>query len=744
MRRDGARGALAAVGIFLAAAMAGVAVTVAVSLTGGFDRAADRADLPDVIARFDRHDAADVLRRARALPNVEHAAVRFTVDHLPLAGNGHRSRNGSLDLVEPGRRGYAIASGRDVRDGRSDEVVVERGVSRAWHVRTGDTVEVGELPMRVVGVSLTPDNVAFPLATVPRFYASGPGIRKIFGRGEAPAARQLLLWVRDRSRLDVTLAQARATSAGLTGLRVLTRGGVRVLIDGAAGIVVALMAAISIVALGSAAIMLAASAQSAVRRRLPALGVLRAAGATRRELAGWEAGSAARRAALPALLGTAAGWLVVTGPVGGLLATLNQLAPGWSLVPWLAASCGVVVAVVAGASAWPAWRATRGAPAGLLRGAELSSASTGRGGAPSVALLGARVMAARRVRLALSATVVASAVSVVLLLLGLASLLSGLRDDPGSLGRRYQLTAQFPKERADEVARVPGVTAVAPRYAVEAVDSFRLGETVRVIAFTGDHTRFEAPALATGRRLRGPGEAEVGAGLADVLGLAPGSVLALQLPSGREARFRVSGVVRSLEGDGRVAYVAPTELLRAEPDLTPTLAIRVTSSAQTATVTRALQRLGAAPTPTGAATSSNGPLLSTLSSVLRAVAGVNGLVCLYAILAAVALVAGERRSLVALLRSAGARRRDVALVFGGATTLLIALAIPLALVTERFAVGPLVGHLAAGYASLQVIPSAAQIGIVVVALLVFDALASAITTRRALAAPIVAGLGEPE
>lgn len=744
MKRKRGRGALGFIGVFLAAAMAGVAVTVALSLSSGFDRTANRADLPDVTAQFDRHDAADVLRRARALPNVEQATVRFKVDHLPFASGGHRNRNGSLDLVVPGRRGYAIVSGRDVHDGASNEVVVEQGVSRAWHVGAGDSVEVGELAMRVVGVSLTPDNVAFPLASVPRFYASDPGIRKLFRAQQAPMATELLLWVHDRSRLDVTLAQARATSAGLGGLRILTRAGVRVLIDGAAGIVVALMASFSIVALGSAAIMLAASAQSAVRRRLPALGVLRAAGATRATLAGWEAASAARRAALPALLGTAAGWLAVTGPVASLLGTLNQVAPGWAVALWLAACCGVVLAVVSAASAWPAWRATRGAPASLLRGAELSSRQTGRGVAPSVALLGARAIAARRVRLGLSTAVVASAVSVVLLLLGLASLLSGLRDDPGSLGRRYQLTAEFPKERSDEVARIPGVVAVAPRYAVEAADSFRLGETVRVIAFPGDHTRFESPPLAAGRHLRGPGETEVGAGLADVLGLAPGSVLALQLPTGREARFRVSGVVRSLEGDGRVAYVRPPELLRAEPELTPALAIRLTNTGRTPTVTRALQRIGAVVTPTGAAASSNGSLLSTLSAVLRVVAGVNGLLCLYAIVAALALVGGERRGLVALLRSAGARRSDVALVFGGAAMLLVVLAIPVALLAERFAVGPLVAHLAASYASLQVIPSAVETATVVIGLLLLGGLASLLTTRRALGVPVVSGLREPE
>ena len=46
------RGRLAFVGVLLAAAMAGAAVTVAYGLATGFDRAARQADLPDVIVTF--------------------------------------------------------------------------------------------------------------------------------------------------------------------------------------------------------------------------------------------------------------------------------------------------------------------------------------------------------------------------------------------------------------------------------------------------------------------------------------------------------------------------------------------------------------------------------------------------------------------------------------------------------------------------------------------------------------------
>ena len=67
--------------------------------------------------------------------------------------------------------------------------------------------------------------------------------------------------------------------------------------------------------------------------------------------------------------------------------------------------------------------------------------------------------------------------------------------------------------------------------------------------------------------MRGPGEAEVGLGLADALGLRPGATLAVQLEGAGEVRFRVVGVVRALERDGRIAYVQPDRLLAADPAL---------------------------------------------------------------------------------------------------------------------------------------------------------------------------------
>jgi hypothetical protein len=203
----------------------------------------------------------------------------------------------------------------------------------------------------------------------------------------------------------------------------------------------------------------------------------------------------------------------------------------------------------------------------------------------------------------------------VLLLLALASALSALETDPGALGKRYELTASLPAARAGRVRVIPGVQAAAPRYEVQALDSFSLGETIDVVAYPGDHTVFEAPPLTAGRRLHGDDQAEVGAGLADALGLTPGSTLAIALPSGTELRLRVSGVVSSLDHDGRVAYLPAAALLHGDPGAPEQIAVRLTPGADPSRVSDALARLGAAPALATGATARGVPLVQTLRAI---------------------------------------------------------------------------------------------------------------------------------
>ena len=64
------------------------------------------------------------------------------------------------------------------------------------------------------------------------------------------------------------------------------------------------------------------------------------------------------------------------------------------------------------------------------------------------------------------------------------------------------------------------------------------------------------------------------------------------------------------------------------------------------------------------------------------------------------------------------------------------------MVLELVVFGPLVAHLAAGFAALPLAPTCGQVALVVGGLLALSALATALVARRVLREPVVAGLRE--
>jgi ABC-type lipoprotein release transport system permease subunit len=740
------RALLTASGIFAAGLVLGVALTVAYALSTGFDRAAARADLPTVVARFDDKNPGAVDAIVRTLPNLATAAYRYEQTGVRLSAHGRRLGQGVVQVVPDGRRGYAVVEGHDVH-GRDGGVVIERGLARAWGLRPGDRLRVGRLGlMTVVGVAVSPDNVAFPLAKTARVYVSEPALLRRLGAsaGDRFPVNMALLWARDGSRADVLVAAARQSAFGLRSLRFLTRDGIKALIGQAAGIVVALLVAFGVVATGLAGVLLAAGAQSEVQRALDRIGLQRALGAAPGAVVGVHAMRGALVAAPAAALGLLAGAAAGRAPTGRVLAALNELAPGTgALALLLGAVWAAAIALVALCSALPAWRAVRRPPAALLRGGDVATGGPRRGGSRGgLTALGARLVAARRLRFAAVVAVLGTAAGVVLLLLALATLLQRLRDDPATLGKRYQLTAQLPDYAVDAVQAIPGVQAAAPRFSLDAVSAASLGSPLKVIAYPGDHTRFEAPPLASGRRVRGPDEAEVGVGLADALGLRPGSTLVIQPAAPREVRFRVVGVVRALQDEGRVTFVRPDRLDAAGAALAGPMVLRLAPGADRARIARGLRELGARADPVRGATGDSGAFLGVLAGLLRIVAGAVGLVCLHALVSALALTARERRGAVATLRAAGADGRALRRLLGGAAAAVAVPALAVAVALEALVLAPLVARLAAGYADLPLGASAGQVALVAGGLLGLAGAAAWLAGRRLVADPIVAGLRE--
>jgi ABC-type lipoprotein release transport system permease subunit len=188
--------------------------------------------------------------------------------------------------------------------------------------------------------------------------------------------------------------------------------------------------------------------------------------------------------------------------------------------------------------------------------------------------------------------------------------------------------------------------------------------------------------------------------------------------------------------------VRPDRLLAAESGLRPSLAVRLEADADRAAVTAALSDLGAPPQRVGGASTRDARFLGVLAAVLRGVGLAVGLVCLYALVQALAITARERRGAVALLRAVGGDAPTVALVLAGAA---VAVALPAALAgiaLERVVFGPLVTRLAAGFAALPLSPSAGQIALVLGGMATLATLATALVARRAMRESVVAGLRE--
>jgi ABC-type antimicrobial peptide transport system permease subunit len=719
-------------------------VVVSYGLGTGFDRAARAASLPDIIVRFNNKSAADVSQRIRALPDIARFQLRFELTNVGIGFGSRRRDDAVAEVIDPGpRRGYAVVAGRNLSSVGS-EVLLERAFADSWGIRLGDTFYVRGLgPQRVVGFVEAPDNVGFPLA-VPRFYLSRPAIDARFGDHGVPNVNLAEIWLRNPAYVNEVLVQARATSFGLHSISFATRGGVRVLLDQAAGIVIDLLVALSLIALVTAGVMLAASARAEVQRRLGAIGVRRAVGSSRSQIV-LSVALEGMLVALPAAsLGVLAGVLSTYGAASRLLELLNEPPPAGAIVlpllgAWLA---GLLVPALG--TAWPAWRAGGGSVVALLRGADVSTPAR-RGGASHVraaglTALGVRLVAARRARLVATALTLGLSTAFVLLMLALASALSTLETDPSALGKRYQLVATAPPSAAPRVARIPGVEAAAPRYEVQAADSFALDEEIDLIAFPGDHTVFEAPPLVSGRRLRAAGEAEVGEGLAQALGLGVGSTLALAFQSGNELRLRVSGIVSSLQHDGRVAYMPAAALLAADPGAESQLAVVLSPAADMSGVEAEMTRLGAPPVLATGATARGAPLVNVLRTILLAVAIVDGLVCLYALIQACALTVQERRRTIAVLRACGGGAGAVRRLLVGAVLALVVPAAIVGIVLERFVFGPALTRLAESYATLPLSATLLDVCAVLAGLAVAALVAVAWVARQAVRESVVAGL----
>ena len=198
---------------------------MAIGLGQGFTRSARAADLPDLIVRFDPQPLQRVAARIRALPDIAAFSTRAEFTGVDIAANGH-TRRGRL-----GRGGRRRTPGlRDRRRARC-LLAVRRGRDRA---RLGPGV--GRRPGSAApdqGARITargrvrrgPRRRRLPAGGAARLRVAGGDRRPVWTPARIPEVNVAEIWLRDPRYLNEVLVQARTTSYGLRGLRIITRSG---------------------------------------------------------------------------------------------------------------------------------------------------------------------------------------------------------------------------------------------------------------------------------------------------------------------------------------------------------------------------------------------------------------------------------------------------------------------------------------------------------------------------------------
>lgn len=162
------RGQLAAIALVIACGVAVLVMSLSATaaLSRSLDGYYDRARFPDVFLSLKRAPLA-LLDRVRELPGVAEAEARVSIGaalDLPGVLEPALGRLVSIpDRGEPALSRLHLRAGRLPDPGRHDEAVVSEAFSEALGLRPGDSVEAvirgGLETVRIVGVGLSPEHV---------------------------------------------------------------------------------------------------------------------------------------------------------------------------------------------------------------------------------------------------------------------------------------------------------------------------------------------------------------------------------------------------------------------------------------------------------------------------------------------------------------------------------------------------------------------------------------------------------
>ncbi len=701
-------------------------------------------------------DGDDAASTVAALPGVEEtseprysAGTRLRVDEQQ---QWLMLRDWPGSDVEVAR--VLVVDGRAPASGQDAVIALDRNLAIHLGVEVGEVVEMlaadGWREVEVVGRTVTADMCPAPMCE-PAFSHLAPGGLAAVGLEPAPPAGEgrwaVGVRLHDPAAHAEVLVEAEATLPPGAIAAAWDHEGMAEFADFILRIQAVFLVAFGLVAAIAAGLLIGNGIAESVRADTRRIGLLKAVGFTRAQLARIYLAQHLGVALVASLLGVVAGSLVGAWSLSAVTARFGETGGGlgwWAilLVPT------IVVAIAGVATWWPLRRATRvdvvtairtGAasvrrhPARLSRlPVPLATALVDLRARPGRTLVTAGTVALAAITLAFASTVVTT--------------LDSLTDDPGSgLAPAGELTLERPEVLADDEVRAllaaePGIAAVQAKSWLQWQ---QVGGETRYGAFAadGDLDAFPAP-LLEGRGVNAAGEAMIGFGLASHLDLVVGDVLPVVV-AGQRLDLEVVGTYRELFNMGRMFTIhADTLAAIGGPMPADGYDLAVTPGFDPATVAQALTTGSDGLLAAELAESFAAPVLDSLPAVMIGLSVLLGAIALVGVLNTVWAAVQERTRELGLLVAVGMRGRQlIASVLSGAgvtAVLGVLVGVPVGVVLTRLLLDGLGRNL--GFGPLEAMTAPVSLAAVLPVLLVVAVLGALPPAVRAARLPVADAL----
>jgi putative ABC transport system permease protein len=542
----------------LVIAVAAGALLVTLHLRSGlddpFDALSRATNAPDVIVAG---PPAEV-RRVAAGQQVARADAPLTVVSADASWSGGADRVDLVELPPPGGLDRpAPLKGRLAT--RPGEVVLDTGLAAAERLEPGALVTLGGVRLRVVGTAITTGRLTGGWAT-------GEQIRALAG----PKQVAVPLRLRDRDASQGFVAKAQRTASARMYFAEWQQARKDFTEDSRRMLTILSMS--TLLALLASGFTLATSLGGRVIGERRRIGLLRAVGITPRGVTALLVAHYAALAAVAAPIGLLVGRLLAPGVVERAAVAIG--APQ-AAAPGPAQILGVYVAVlalVALATAIPAWRAGRVPPVDALalgRGGGAAHASrlaraARRLGLPVVFALGAKDAFARPARAVLTIASLVLAAVLVVCAMGFEATMDRLASDNSLRAQPWDLrihAAALPPAAVDRaLTGERDVASVARVYNPRLVTDDGTTELAsRVVEPVRGRVADFGFAIPDGRGATAAGEATFGRGALDALGVRIGDTVRLRA-GGAPFSVRVVGRHVEPDDDGRAAVLPASGL----------------------------------------------------------------------------------------------------------------------------------------------------------------------------------------